>query len=79
MSTKTRNLGDVLQEFRQHRLLMQRELQKIIVGQDGVIEQIFAALQNVAPSQLADPKLFDFASLGSAGREAKNWLMAERD
>ena len=42
--TKTRNLGDVLQEFRQHRLLMQRELQKIIIGQDLVIEQIFAAI-----------------------------------
>jgi MoxR-like ATPase len=42
--TKARNLGDVLQEFRQHRLLMQRELQKVIVGQDGVIEQIFAAI-----------------------------------
>jgi MoxR-like ATPase len=42
--TKTRNLGDVLQEFRQHRLLMQRELQKIIIGQDAVIEQIFAAI-----------------------------------
>ena len=42
--TKTRNLGDVLQEFRQHRLLMQRELQKVIIGQDAVIEQIFAAI-----------------------------------
>jgi MoxR-like ATPase len=41
---KTRNLGDVLQEFRQHRMLMQRELQKIIIGQDAVIEQIFAAI-----------------------------------
>ena len=44
MPTKTRNLGDVLQEFRQHRQLMQRELQKVIVGQDEVIEQIFAAI-----------------------------------
>src|SRR6201988_76654 len=43
-AAKTRNLGDVLQEFRQHRLLMQRELQKIIIGQDAVIEQIFAAI-----------------------------------
>ena len=42
--TKTRNLGDVLQEFRQHRMLMQSELQKIIIGQDAVIEQIFAAI-----------------------------------
>ena len=44
MSTTTRNLGDILQEFRQHRGIMQQELQKIIVGQDEVIEQIFAAI-----------------------------------
>jgi MoxR-like ATPase len=37
-------LGDVLQEFSQHRRLMQEELQKVIVGQDDVIEQIFAAI-----------------------------------
>jgi len=43
-TTKSRNLGDVLQEFRQHRQLMQRELQKVIIGQDAVIEQIFAAI-----------------------------------
>ncbi len=41
---KSRNLGDVLQEFRQHRHVMQQELQKVIVGQSGVIEQIFAAI-----------------------------------
>src|SRR5215213_618093 len=41
---KPRNLGDVLQEFRNHRMLMQRELQKVIIGQDLVIEQIFAAI-----------------------------------
>ncbi|WP_145064205.1 AAA family ATPase [Adhaeretor mobilis] len=34
----------MLQEFRQHRQLMQRELQKVIIGQDEVIEQIFAAI-----------------------------------
>jgi MoxR-like ATPase len=39
-----RNLGDVLQEFRQHRQVMQQELQKVIIGQDVVIEQIFAAI-----------------------------------
>ncbi len=45
MSTvKPRNLGDVLQEFSQHRRLMQDELQKIIVGQSEVIEQILAAI-----------------------------------
>src|SRR3954467_11303141 len=43
-TTKTRNLGDVLQEFRNHRVLMQRELQKVIIGQSDVIEQIFAAV-----------------------------------
>ena len=41
---KPRSLGDVLQEFSQHRRLMQEELQKVIVGQDEVIEQIFAAI-----------------------------------
>ncbi len=44
MSTKTRSLGDVLQDFSQHRKLMQDELQKVIVGQSEVIEQIFAAI-----------------------------------
>ncbi|MHB1034030.1 MAG: AAA family ATPase [Pirellulales bacterium] len=34
----------MLQEFRLHRQLMQEELQKVIVGQDDVIEQIFAAI-----------------------------------
>jgi len=41
---KPRSLGDVLQEFSQHRRLMQEELQKVIIGQDDVIEQIFAAI-----------------------------------
>ena len=43
-TVKPRSLGDVLQEFSQHRQLMQEELQKVIVGQDDVIEQIFAAI-----------------------------------
>jgi len=43
-TTKPRSLGDVLQEFSQHRRLMQEELQKVIVGQTEVIEQIFAAV-----------------------------------
>ncbi|MFO0911937.1 MAG: MoxR family ATPase [Pirellulales bacterium] len=34
----------MLQEFRQHRLVMQQELQRVIVGQDEVIEQLFAAV-----------------------------------
>src|SRR6476646_10863671 len=43
-AAKPRSLGDVLQEFSQHRKLMQEELQKVIVGQNDVIEQIFAAI-----------------------------------
>ncbi|MFV2066329.1 MAG: AAA family ATPase [Pirellulales bacterium] len=34
----------MLQEFSQHRQLMQDELQKVIIGQDDVIEQLFAAI-----------------------------------
>ncbi len=44
MSTKPKSLGDILQEFAQHRQIMQQELQKVIVGQDEVIEQLFAAI-----------------------------------
>jgi len=44
VSTKQRSLGDVLQEFSHHRQIMQQELQKVIVGQDEVIEQLFAAI-----------------------------------
>ena len=43
-SAKPRSLGDVLQEFSQHRHLMQQELQKVVVGQNDVIEQLFAAI-----------------------------------
>ncbi|MDR1964498.1 MAG: MoxR family ATPase, partial [Planctomycetaceae bacterium] len=42
--SKTRNLGDVLQEFGQHCRLMQDELGKIIIGQTPVIRQILAAI-----------------------------------
>src|SRR5947208_8891670 len=41
---KTRNLGEVLQEFSGRRRLMADELHKIIIGQDEVIEQLFAAI-----------------------------------
>ncbi len=44
MSTRTRTIGEVLQDFSHHRRLMQEELQKVIVGQADVIEQIFAAI-----------------------------------
>ena len=43
-TNKQRSIGDVLQEFSHHRKVMQQELQKIIVGQDDVIEQLFAAI-----------------------------------
>lgn len=44
MATETRSLGDILQDFSQRRQLMQVELQKVIIGQDDVIEQLFAAI-----------------------------------
>lgn len=44
MASETRSLGDILQDFSQRRELMQAELQKVIVGQDKVIEQLFAAI-----------------------------------
>jgi len=44
LATKPRSLGDVLQEFSHRRQLMQDELQKVIIGQDEVIEQVFAAI-----------------------------------
>ena len=46
MSTAARpkSLDDVLAEFSQHRRVMQEELQRVIVGQNDVIEQLFAAI-----------------------------------
>ena len=44
MTGKQRSLGDVLQEFSQHRKVMEQELAKVIVGQHEVIEQVFAAI-----------------------------------
>ena len=52
----------------------------------GRVENVFRSLQNVAPSHLADPALFDFASLGAAPDaprpSAVEWLIegaARRD
>jgi tRNA 2-thiocytidine biosynthesis protein TtcA len=47
---------------------LQRKAMKVMLkGWDrqfpGRLETIFTSLQNIAPSQLADPKLFDFAGL----------------
>lgn len=48
----------------------------------GRNESKFRALCNVAPSQLADPSLFDFAGLAregdATGLPVRNWLMPDR-
>jgi len=44
VTAKQRSIGDILQEFSQHRQVMQQELQKVIVGQNDVIEQLFTAI-----------------------------------
>jgi MoxR-like ATPase len=43
-ASRPKTLDDILVEFSQHRKLMQEELQKVIVGQNDVIEQLFAAI-----------------------------------
>jgi MoxR-like ATPase len=43
-ASRPKSLDGILQEFAQHRQLMQEELQKVIVGQADVIEQLFAAI-----------------------------------
>jgi tRNA 2-thiocytidine biosynthesis protein TtcA len=48
----------------------------------GRIENIFRAIGNVSPSQLADHELFDFINLGAerdAAPTARDWLMPDRD
>ena len=46
----------------------------------GRVDSIFAAMQNVAPSQLADTSLFDFASLGAAYNSGvQSWLVGGKD
>jgi len=44
VSSTQKSLGEILQEFSHHRQVMQQELQKVIIGQDEVIEQLFAAV-----------------------------------
>ena len=47
----------------------------------GRIEQIARALGDIRPSQLSDPKLFDFLALGRLGEgtlpDARDWLAGE--
>jgi len=48
----------------------------------GRIENIFRAIANVSPSQLADRELFDFINLGAdnpAPADASDWLMPGRE
>ena len=48
----------------------------------GRIENIFRAIGNVSPSQLADHELFDFVNLGpapDAGASTHDWLMPGRE
>jgi MoxR-like ATPase len=44
VSNKPKNVGDLLNEFREHRETMRQELAKVVIGQDEVIEQLFAAI-----------------------------------
>jgi MoxR-like ATPase len=44
VSTKPKNVGDLLKEFRDHRDTMRQELAKVIVGQSEVVEQLLAAI-----------------------------------
>jgi tRNA 2-thiocytidine biosynthesis protein TtcA len=47
----------------------------------GRVETIFRSMQNVTPSHLADPRLFDFTGLGHVDGEgvpAANWLVSEK-
>lgn len=40
----------------------------------GRLRSIFAALRDVVPSHLADPRLFDFAALGARSAPSRGWL-----
>ncbi|MBK7543984.1 MAG: tRNA 2-thiocytidine(32) synthetase TtcA [Candidatus Competibacteraceae bacterium] len=64
---------------------LQRQAIKLMLRQwerqfPGRVENIFAALQNVAPSHLADTALFDFAGLGAHnGGQSPDWLIGGRE
>ena len=44
MAGEKRDFDEFLDKFRSHRKLMAEELKKVVIGQDAVIEQIFAAI-----------------------------------
>jgi len=52
------------------RVKIKKMLQQWQKENPGRIESIFASMQNVAPSQLADRKLFDFESLSNSRERA---------
>src|SRR5205823_2426160 len=60
--------------------LQRKQIRRMLDGWEketpGRIENIFGALRNVAPSQLADNELFDFAALDGGGA-TPNWLIAD--
>ena len=61
---------------------LQRKAVKVMLADwerkyPGRSSTIFAALQNVSPSHLADPKLFDFALLGAKQPPRQDWLVSE--
>jgi tRNA 2-thiocytidine biosynthesis protein TtcA len=66
---------------------LQRQAIKAMLSQwkkqhPGRIENIFRAIANVSPSQLADRELFDFIGLGAdahAGTETPDWLTPAED
>jgi tRNA 2-thiocytidine biosynthesis protein TtcA len=64
---------------------LQRQAIKALLRQwekqfPGRVESIFAALQNAAPSHLADSRLFDFVALGARnGGPVARWLPDGRD
>lgn len=67
--------------------LQRKQVRRMLDGWErehpGRSESMFRALAHVAPSQLADPALFDFASLGSRGETARPdahaWLASRAD
>jgi tRNA 2-thiocytidine biosynthesis protein TtcA len=66
---------------------LQRQAIKAMLGlwkkqHPGRIENIFSAIANVSPSQLADRELFDFVNLGgdgTAGGEVVDWLIPKAE